>query len=94
MVRLFITWFEKTFKINILGAYDPGYRKVLRTTYPLAAHVLDLVMEKEEDTVLREEEISQQAATIRDELKKTSETAWASGENQFYWIEILLFLFR
>jgi len=55
------------------GAYDPGYRKVLRTTYPLAAHVLDLLMEKEEDTVLREEEISQQAATIRYELKKTSE---------------------
>jgi len=56
------------------GAYDPGYRKVLRTTYPLAAHVLDLVMEKEEDTVLQEEKISEHAATMRSELKTTSES--------------------
>jgi len=56
------------------GAYDPGYRKVLRTTYPLAANFLDLIMEKEEDTVLRDEKISEEAATIRNELKKTSES--------------------
>ena len=74
MVRLLFSYLL-TFKVNILGAYDPGYRKVLRTTYPLAAHVLDLVMEKEEDIVLREEEIFEHAASIRDELKKTSETA-------------------
>ena len=62
-----------SFNINILGAFDPGYRKVLRTTYPLAAHVLDLLMEKEEDIVLHEEKIFEKAAIIREELKKTSE---------------------
>ena len=59
-------------KYTLAGAYDSGYRKVLRTTYPFAAWILDLLMKKEEETVLRDDQISEQAASSKfmDQLKK------------------------
>ena len=60
----------------IAGAYDSGYRKLLRTTYPLAAWILDLLIKREEDTVLGDAEISEQAAssTFRDQLRRPNLT--------------------
>ena len=51
------------------GAYDQGYRKTLRTTYPLAAGILDMVMEKEVQSVLDQEVSSEKASIFREEFK-------------------------
>ena len=51
------------------GAYDQGYRKTLRTTYPLAAGILDMVMEEEVQSVLDQEVSSEKASIFREEFK-------------------------
>jgi len=51
------------------GAYDKGYRRTLRTTYPLAAAVLDLFMEKEEETVIDQKNSCEEASIFREEYK-------------------------
>ena len=51
------------------GAYDPGYRRTLRTTYPLAAAVLNMVMEKEVESVVDQQISNEKASIFREEFK-------------------------
>ena len=64
----------------ISAAYDPGYRKLLRTTFPLAASILDLLMKKEEDTVISQDGKAEQAAsnTFRETIKQTTTSSQSS----------------
>ena len=64
----------------ISAAYDPGYRKLLRTTFPLAASILDLLMKKEEDTVISQDGRTEQAAsnTFRETIKQTTTSSQSS----------------
>merc|ERR1719308_783497 len=51
------------------GAYDKGYRKTLKTTYPLAAAVLDMFMEKDEESVMDQKISSKEASIFKEEFK-------------------------
>ena len=51
------------------GAYDDGYRKTLRTSYPLAAAVLDMVKAKEEEVVVSQDISKEEASIFREGLK-------------------------
>ena len=51
------------------AAYDEGYRKVLRTTFPFGAAFLDLLMDREEESVMDQEESSKEASIFREEFK-------------------------
>ena len=52
----------------LLGAYEPAFRKQLRTSFPLAAWVLDLTMGKEVESVLDEKQSSVQASIFKEEF--------------------------
>jgi len=53
----------------LYGAYDSGYRRTLRTSFPWGAQLLDLVMEEEEPSILQQEETHTSAAAA--EFRKT-----------------------
>ena len=46
------------------GAYDSAYRRRLRTSYPFCAWVLDILMDKEEEGVVLDEELVAAGASI------------------------------
>ena len=53
---------------HVTGAYEPAFRKQLRTSYPLAVWVLDITMGKEVESVMDERQSSVQASIFKEEF--------------------------
>jgi len=54
----------------LYGAYDSGYRRTLRKSFPWAAQLLDLVMEEEGPSIIEEDKSEESAAEFRKTFAK------------------------
>jgi len=54
------------------AAYDPGYRRTMRTTYPLGSWILDKFLDKEEEMVTEIEKVNVSASAFKDSMLLSS----------------------